>query len=72
MEILSSNNKICIKCKSDFVYFPNETWWDYNGFTNTKLARCPECGCIQAVKYELSHDVNYDPRYYEYKSQKRF
>ena len=64
----TNNNKTCIKCKSDFVYFPNETWWDYSCFTTVKLARCPECGCVQAIKYEEPHDVNNDTRYYKYKS----
>ena len=64
----ASNNKTCIKCKSDFIFFPDETWWDYSCFTVVKLVRCPECGCIQAIKYEEPHDVNKDTRYYDYKS----
>lgn len=66
MEKSSNNNKTCIKCGIDFVYFPDETWWDYRGFTNTKLTTCSNCGCIQAIKYEKPHDVNNDIRYYEY------
>ena len=62
----SKNNNTCIKCKTDFVYFPNETWWDYSGCTNTKLTTCPNCGCVQAVKYEEQPEVNFDIRYYEY------
>lgn len=64
MEKSSNNNKTCIKCGTDFICFPNETWWDYSGFTIVKLVRCPECGCIQAIKYEEPHDVNNDMRYY--------
>lgn len=70
MEELSKNIKTCIKCETDFVYFPNETWWDYSGYTNTKLTRCPKCGCIQAVKYEKIQDLNNDARYYEYNRKK--
>lgn len=67
MELIRSS-KQCKKCKSKFDYTADETWWDYSGFTNTKLVKCPDCGCIQAIKYEESFglDVNNDLRFYEY------
>lgn len=61
-----SNNTTCIKCGSDFVYFPDETWWDHSNFTNVKLVKCSFCGCTQSVKYEEPHNVNNDIRYYKY------
>ena len=71
MELIRSSkyNKKCKKCESDFSYTFDDVWWDYKGYTNTKLVKCPECGCIQAVKYEDSFglDVNNDRRFYEYK-----
>ena len=62
MEDSSKNNKKCSKCKTDFVYFPDQCWWDYQGFTNTKLTKCPYCGCIQAVTYEKQINPNSDRR----------
>lgn len=65
-ELEWDNSKECIKCKTDFVYFSNKTWWDYNGFTNTKLTKCPNCNTINPVKYEdiAGLYVNTDKRYY--------
>lgn len=64
MKEQNKHNKDCIKCKSNFMWFPEQTWWDYSGSTNTKLTRCPECGCIQAIKYEEQINSNYDRRYF--------
>lgn len=58
--------KTCIKCGEDFIWFPEDTWWDYQGSTPTKLAKCP-CGCIQAVGYEKEINTNFDHRYYDLK-----
>lgn len=62
------NNKTCIKCKDDFVYRYDETWWDENGSTSTKLVKCPYCNCIQAVTYrdDNAFRLNFDKRYYIY------
>ena len=65
MKELSKHNKKCIKCKQDFIFFPEETWWNENGSSSTKLVKCPSCGCVQAVKYGSLHDVNMDMRYYK-------
>ena len=64
MEERSKHNKDCIKCNNNFIWFPEETWWDYSGSTNTKLTICPECGCVQAIKYEEQINPNYDRRYF--------
>ena len=70
MQELSKHNKTCIKCGTDFIWYEKESWWDFSNFTNVKLTKCPACGCTQAVKYNEPHDVNYDKRYYEYKSHR--
>jgi hypothetical protein len=64
----SKHDKKCRKCNSKFTYTSEDTWWDYSVFTNTKLVKCPDCGCVQAVKYEegFGLDVNSDSRFYEY------
>ena len=61
---MEKSSKKCIKCGNKFEYSPEDTWWDYSGFSDVKLVRCP-CGCIQAIKYGKSHDVNNDARYYK-------
>lgn len=58
------NCKECIKCKEDFVFFPNETYWDESGSSSVKLVKCPYCGTPQALKFGKLHDVNNDDRYY--------
>ena len=60
-----NNAKKCVKCKEKFEYAQEDTWWDYKGYTNTKLVKCPICGCIQAVQYEKLNNLNYDRRYYD-------
>lgn len=64
MEKSSNHNKTCIKCGDDFIYFPEETYWDYSGSTNTKLVKCPICGTVQSIKYEEQINPNFDERYY--------
>lgn len=58
------HNKMCRKCCTRFIWFDDETWWDYKGYTPTKLTKCPNCGLVQAVDYELEQNVNFDDRYY--------
>ena len=60
----NQNTKTCIKCKEDFIWFPDEAWWDYKNYTPAKLVKCP-CGCIQAVKYEKEINPNFDARFYK-------
>ena len=59
------NYKTCNKCKEDFIYYQEETWWDEKGMSSVKLTKCPYCGCIQSIKYGTLHDVNKDERYYK-------
>ncbi len=43
---------VCIKCKDTFRYDSDETWWDYKGMDyDAKLVKCPQCGCINVIKY---------------------
>ena len=63
-ENFAKNHHACKKCKDDFVYKLNETWWDYKGSTDTKLVKCPYCGTIQAIKYIVPKNINEDVRYY--------
>lgn len=60
-----TNNKVCSKCKEDFIYKQEETWWNEQGMSSVKLVKCPYCGCIQAIKFGELHDVNKDARYYK-------
>ena len=62
------NYTFCKKCKTDFVYFPQEVYFDDNGYGySTKLVKCPYCGQINVVKYyeDKSFDVNTDIRFYK-------
>lgn len=65
MEQIRSSKK-CVKCSERFEFLQEDTWWDYSGYTDVKLVKCP-CGCIQAIKYGKLHDLNKDERYYDYK-----
>ena len=47
----------CCRCKKDFTYKNEETWWDFKGMDyDAKLVRCPLCGCINIIKYEEMPD----------------
>ena len=62
-------SKKCKKCKSKFSYTPEDTYWDENGYGySTKLVKCPDCGCINVIKYDEDSglDLNSDLRFYEY------
>lgn len=61
------HSKKCRRCNMNFNWSDEEAWFDYKGYTPTKLVKCKFCGTIQAVKYESEQNVNFDPRYYEYK-----
>ena len=64
MEERSKHNKTCIKCKENFIWYEKEAWWDYTGYTDTKLTSCPYCQCVQPVKYIEQNNVNLDRRYF--------
>lgn len=62
------NNCSCKKCHIDFVFKPEETFWDENGYGySTKLVRCTSCGCINVVKHVEDYGfskLNTDRRYF--------
>ena len=58
----------CKSCESNFVFKPDETWFDEHGTGySTKLCRCPYCNKIVALRYieDYGLDVNSDERYYK-------
>lgn len=58
----------CSACDLDFVFKPDEQWFDEHGLGySTKLCRCPYCGKIVILKYIEDHnlDVNSDERFYK-------
>ena len=63
---MEKSSKKCVKCGERFEFSQKDTWWDYSGYSDVKLVKCP-CGCIQAINYGKPHDVNNDERYYDYK-----
>ena len=64
MEERSKHNKDCLKCQEDFIWYEKEAWWDFKGSTDTKLIKCPYCGCVQPVKYIEQINPNIDKRYF--------
>ena len=47
-----SNSKTCTKCHEDFIYYPEQIWFDDKGYGySTKLCRCPYCGQINILKH---------------------
>lgn len=47
------DSKKCVRCNENFWYDSmKETRWDYKGVTPTKITKCKNCGCLQAIKYE--------------------
>ena len=52
MEESSKNNKTCSRCGVNFIFRPEETWFDDKGYGySTKLVRCPHCGQINIIKH---------------------
>ena len=49
----------CTKCKEDFVFLPDEIFWDEHGFGySTKLVHCPYCQQINILKYYEDRAMN--------------
>lgn len=65
----NGNNHKCSKCNENFVYFPNEVFWDEHGFGySTKLTHCPYCGQLNILKYyedRAMNKLNYNDWEYE-------
>jgi len=63
------NYCVCKSCDSYFVFTPDKIKWDEQGYGySTKLVICPECGCVNVIKYieDNGLNVNFDDRYYDY------
>lgn len=65
MEQIRSSKK-CVKCSERFEFLQEDTWWDYSGYTDVKLVKCPNCNTINPIKYRDTPGlyVNTDKRYY--------
>lgn len=64
------NNLDCKKCETNFIYYPQDVFFDDKGYGySTKLVKCPECGCINIIRYmeDRSMKLNDDSRYYDYR-----
>lgn len=48
-----------------FFYEASQCFWNEKGTESTKLIKCPECGCVQAIDYVLVKNPNNDKRFYE-------
>ena len=48
----AQNYKTCKKCNENFVWFPNDAWFDESGYGySTKLVRCTHCNTINVIGY---------------------
>lgn len=66
---MEKEHRECKKCKTIFSYTPDQIRWDEHGYGySTKLVACPECGCMNVIKYEVDSgmDINNDERFYKY------
>ena len=63
MEEQEKYYKTCIKCKNNFEWNSSQSYWDYTGFTDTKIIICPICGCKNPIKYKEQINPNYDHRF---------
>ena len=54
----------CKKCHS--LFKPDKYEWCEQGMYSEKITKCPECGCINVVKYQdgFNQNPNFDERYY--------
>lgn len=65
---IQQNYGHCKSCKSDFIFKPDEVWYDDKGLGySTKLTKCPYCGKIVVLDYieDCGLDVNKDKRFYQ-------
>ena len=64
--IETQNNCVCKKCHESFIYKPDAIWWVERGTYSEKLVKCPECGCVNVVKYidGFNQNPNIDYRYF--------
>ena len=61
------HNCTCKRCKTNFVYKADDTRWIEQGMYSEKVTNCPECGCINVVKYVdgFNQNPNWDKRYFK-------
>ena len=60
------NNCTCKKCKSNFVFKADETYWVEQGMYSEKVVKCLECNCINVVRYAdgFNQNPNWNKRYF--------
>lgn len=60
------NNCTCKKCRTNFIFKPDECLWIEQGMYSEKVTKCQECGCINVVKYVdgFNQNPNWDKRYF--------
>lgn len=56
----------CKKCNSTFKYEPDDIFWIEQGMYSEKVIKCPECGCINVIKYVdgFNQNPNFNRRYF--------
>ena len=61
------NNCTCKKCHTNFIFKPDECSWFEQGMYSEKVTKCPECGCINVVKYVdgFNQNPNWNKRYFK-------
>lgn len=64
----TKNNRTCPRCKTNYVFKPDECWFDEKGYGySTKLTHCKNCGCVNVVKHTEDYGLsklNTDRRIY--------
>lgn len=46
------NSCTCWKCKTSFVFLPEEAYWDDKGYGySTKLVKCSQCGSTNIIRH---------------------
>ena len=65
--VRSQNNCMCKKCGSFFIFKSDEARWIERGMYSEKIVKCPECECVNVVKYQdgFNQNPNFDRRYYK-------
>ena len=60
------SNCLCKKCDTNFIFKADEAWWIEQGTYSEKVTKCPECGCVNVIKYidGFNQNPNWNSRYY--------
>lgn len=61
------NSCECKKCHTHYIFKPDEAKWIEYGTYSVKVATCPDCGCVNVVKYQdgFNQNPNLDRRYFD-------